>query len=118
MRSVRDATRAIVLQRSQFRCERCGVRMLKGLHMSHRQARGMGGSSSRGRPHDRPSNVNSLCAKCHLTHVERYPEEAMEEGWRVPHGGDVLEVPIQMYDGVFLLDDEGARIPYGGLLPS
>lgn len=117
-RTVRDSVRGKVLVRARNRCERCGVRRESGLQMSHRQARGMGGARSRGLPHDRLSNVNALCEKCHLRFVEARPFLAIEEGWKVPHGIDVLEVPIRMFDGWFLLDDSGARHHYGGLLPS
>lgn len=105
--TVGPGIRIKVLERSKFRCERCGVRQMSGLHMSHRQARGMGGA--KGKPHDRLSNVNALCAKCHLRFVEREPSLAELEGWKVRRGKVPMAVPIRMWDGWFILDDTGCR---------
>ena len=96
---------------TRYRCERCGTRHMQGLHMSHRQARGMGGSKTRGRPHHRLSNVNALCAKCHLRFVEKYPTLAIAEGWKVKTGMDPSTIPILMYDGWHLCLDTGVRVP-------
>jgi 5-methylcytosine-specific restriction endonuclease McrA len=108
--TVPQATRTSVLERSKFRCERCGTRQMQGLHMSHRQARGMGGSKTKGRPHHRLSNVNALCAKCHLRFVERYPTLAIAEGWKVKTGMDPSTIPILMHDGWWLCLDTGVRV--------
>lgn len=75
--------------------------------MSHRQARGMGGA--RNRSHDRLSNINALCAGCHLGFVERYPDLAKREGWKVSNGLDTTKQAIRMWDGWFVIDDTGAR---------
>lgn len=108
--TVPQLTRAAVLERSQFRCERCGVRKMQGLHMSHRIPRGSGGAKgARGKPHSRLSNVNALCSKCHLSFVEANPTLAYDEGWKVRRGTDPMSVPIRMWEGWFIIDDTGAR---------
>lgn len=115
MRTVPEVTRYAVLSRSQFRCERCGLRLLTGLHMSHRQSRGMGGA--KGRPHARLSNINALCPKCHLRVVEKYPILAESEGFRCQSWQDTLLVPVRTHRGWVYLDDDGGvsypPLPFG-----
>lgn len=106
-RTVPEVTRYAVMSRCQFRCERCGLRQMQGLHVSHRQPRGMGGSRSRTRPHHRLSNLNALCAKCHLRVVERSPVLAEAEGFRCQSWQDTLLVPVRMHYGWVFLDDRG-----------
>lgn len=111
-KTVPDHIRATVLGRCQFKCERCGIKMMQGLHMSHRQARGMGGALTRKVvPHARPTNINALCSKCHLTHVERNPALAETEGWRVRRGTSPEETPIKTWWGWTYLTDEGGYRP-------
>lgn len=105
-KTVSDAVRAAVLTRCGMRCERCGLRMLQGLHVSHRQARGMGGAR---RGHDRLSNLNALCPKDHLRFVEVYPDLARREGWKVRDGYDTTKTAVLMWDGWHVLDDDGGR---------
>ena len=104
--TVNAAVRVKVLERCRFRCERCGLRLPSGLHMSHRQPRGMGGQ--KGRPHDRLSNINALCPKCHLGFVEREPAEAERLGFRVRRGGSTRNTPFLAWFGWTSIDDAGA----------
>jgi hypothetical protein len=106
-----------VLERSKFRCERCGLRQMTGLHMSHRQARGMGGARSRKViAHHRLANLNALCAGCHLRYVEAEPTLAYQDGWKVRRGLEPEDVPVRMWDGVWMLGNDGSRTPWA--LPS
>lgn len=114
-RTVPDHIRASVLGRCQFRCERCGIKIMQGLHMSHRQARGMGGALTRKVvPHSRLANINALCARCHLGHVEREPAIAEAEGWKVRRGTNPEDVPIKMWHGWVRLSNEGGYLPVEG----
>jgi hypothetical protein len=76
--------------------------------MSHRQPRGTGGAKRA--KHDRLSNVNALCAKCHLGFVERYPAQAQEDGWKVRHGGNTSTVRFHAWFGWTTIDDAGAYV--------
>jgi 5-methylcytosine-specific restriction endonuclease McrA len=103
-KTVPDDTRAALYRRSNWRCERCGVRYGSGMHVSHRKPRGMGGKRA---DHARLSNLNLLCAPCHLRFVEANPEAAGIRGWRVASWADPALVPVRLYDGWAFLDDAG-----------
>jgi hypothetical protein len=68
---------------------------------AHRQRRTVGG--------DRLANILMLCPMCHAwSHA--HPTEAMERGLIVSaFAVDPADVPVTMPDGVFFLDDMGAR---------
>jgi hypothetical protein len=69
-------------------------------------------------PHDRTANVNALCAGCHLGYVEKYPEKAYAEGWKVRRGLDPEGVPVAMWDGWFWLQNDGTRTKVDGSVHS
>ena len=73
--------------------------------MSHRQPRGMGGT--KGQTHHRLSNINALCAKCHLGFVEKYPEQAEADGWRVRRGASTRDTPFHAWFGLTSIDNDG-----------
>lgn len=111
-KTVPDHIRATVLGRCQFKCERCGIKMMQGLQMSHRQAKGMGGALSRKViPHARPANINALCSRCHLGFVEREPDLAARDGWKVRRGTQPEDVPVRTWWGWTLLTNEGGYAP-------
>lgn len=86
--------------------------MMSGLHMSHRQPRGMGGATTRKVvPHSRPANINALCPSCHLGFVERYPAKAVEDGWKVTRGTEPEDVPIKAWWGWTLVTNAGDYAP-------
>lgn len=95
---VRETVRA----RSQGRCERCN-KMAGTLEMSHRDAKGMGGSTE---GQGNPALYCHLCHECHAW-VEANPAKALSAGWKVPPGAKLEEWPVHMHDGNFLLDDVG-----------
>lgn len=93
--------REIVHARSQGRCERCGQH--KPLEMSHRVAKGMGGSTE---GQGNPALYCHLCHDCHVW-VEAWPTKALSAGWKVPPGAKLEEWPVHMHDGNYLLDAQG-----------
>lgn len=111
MPGISTKVRALVLQRAEGRCERCGVN-LDGFFYSiqHRRARGMGGSS---RPEtNEASNLVALCGSattpggCHQW-AESHPEAAAVEGLRIRQGDTPAAIRVRTHLGWFYLDDEG-----------
>lgn len=95
------ATTEAILERDGWSCGRCGGALhgVRGFDYSiqHRRARGMGGTD---RPDtNAPQNGLALCGSatsaggCHQ-HVEAHPEEAEQDGYRVPQDGDPLMFPV------------------------
>jgi hypothetical protein len=107
-----QGTVAAVHTRANRRCERCGTDWSDFWSMHHRRPRGMGGSK---RPEvNAASNILLLCGSgttgCHGW-VESNREEAYELGllvhkWQMP-----VEVPVTLWHGTFLLDDDGGLQP-------
>lgn len=66
---------------------------------------------------ERASNLVRLCGTgttgCH-GFVESQRTLATVRGWLLGFLDDPETTPLQCYDGWFLLDDQGARIPYTG----
>lgn len=96
--------RAIVMERSQGRCELCG-RQGDGVH--HRLKRSAGGTWS-------PANLLRLCGsgttRCH-GHIEAEPVLSQELGlWTPRHedeGGPMLCHPIMFTPAWWIADEEG-----------
>jgi hypothetical protein len=95
-----DATTVdAILERDGNACGRCGGALwgTRGFDYSiqHRRARGAGGSLAPDT--NAPQNGLALCghgtAGCH-GHVESHREEAEDNGWAVPQGGDPLKIPV------------------------
>jgi hypothetical protein len=101
------AVRQMVAERARHRCERCGIIMGRPPHIHHRQPRKMGGSS---RPSiNYPGNLLHLCPFCHVQ-VEGNRTPAILSGWLVTEPRIPADTPVKLWDGWFLLDDNGARI--------
>jgi len=109
LRNVPTKTRQLVRTRADNRCERCG--QSKPLEMSHRIARGMGGSLI---GQDNPALYNALCHDCHAW-VEANPLLAHAGGWKVDRGADVTTAPVHTWYGWVLLDHQGVARSYDGL---
>lgn len=73
------------------------------LDMSHRKARGMGGTRVN---QDDPALYNALCRPCHAW-VESHPFEARRYGWKVPLGVPLTEHPVRTWSGWVLLLSHG-----------
>lgn len=98
-----DRLRRVLYRRSDNRCERCGVYKNSGLHLSHRIARGMGGTRE---TFDDLSRYNLLCHRCHLDLVEAYPDVALSLGLKVQRHDTPRLVPCRTWRGwVFLTRD-------------
>lgn len=101
-------TRALVLQRDDYRCIICGG-LTTQLH--HRKPRSRGGGNS-------PANLILLCgsgtAGCH-GFVESRREESYDHGYLLLTRDDPSEVPVHYigvgYLGIYKLADDGTRIP-------
>lgn len=120
MTGISRKVRALVLQRAEGRCERCGVN-LDGFFYSlqHRRARGMGGSSRSGT--NLAGNLVALCGSattgCH-GYIEANPDAAACDGLRIRQGDDPLTLPVRLrYDWVFLADDGTYRVVFPAKAP-
>ena len=114
-RAVQEAARRIVRERDGHRCTMCGASIVdqpSALH--HRVAKGMGGSAKL----ERASNLVRLCGNgnadgCHGK-AHGNPHWARNHGWIVSRSLDPAEIPVDMHDGWFTLDDAGGRTPCVG----
>lgn len=113
----RREARAIVLERDQNTCQRCGVNLLYKLaSVQHRRPRGAGGSALV----DTPSNLVLVCGSattpdsCHnwMEHEDR--ATANDQGWLIAKLSQThpSNVPLLTIHGWVLLTDDGDRIPY------
>ena len=113
------ATRQLVIDRAQRRCERCRD---WGSQIHHRKPRGMGGT--RNPQINAPSNLVFLCFDCHEW-IERNRDAARMSGWLVPRNDDPeLIEPVQESDFLqaghqavlVVLGATGHREQQGGLV--
>jgi hypothetical protein len=98
--------RALILDRDDHRCRRCGTYVWQDAEIHHRRPRKRGGTS---RPEiNSPENLVTLCKPCHRT-VESHRTEAYDHGWLVREGIDgPLEIPLVNIHGArFWLTEEG-----------
>lgn len=107
--------RAVVLERDQNTCQRCGINVLYRLaSIQHRIPRGAGGSAKVWQA----SNLALVCGSattpgsCHnwMEHEDR--EQAEFDGWLLPKLNadiDTEREPLLTIHGWVLLDDEGGR---------
>jgi 5-methylcytosine-specific restriction endonuclease McrA len=104
--------RALVYDRDEHRCARCGRPAGPGnRQLQHRVPRSSGGRKN----HARPSALVLLCgfsatdpAGCHYR-VESHRDQARRDGFLVPMGTDPADWPVLYHDGRWLLDDSGSR---------
>jgi hypothetical protein len=68
----------------------------------------MGGSSKAAT--NSPSNLLILCPFDHLQLVESRRAKSYKYGWLVYHGDDPAEQPVKLWDGWWLLTDDGLRV--------
>lgn len=105
------ATRDLVKQRADWRCERCGL--CRGEVIHHRDPRGSGGSS---RPEiNLPSNLAFICQSCHRDIETVHRMAAIGDGWLVQDRFVPAEVRIRLHYGWHLLTDDGRAVPVPGL---
>ncbi len=114
------AARAVVLQRDQNTCQRCGVNVLYQLaSVQHRIPRGAGGSANVWQV----SNLVLVCGSattpdsCHNWMEHENRRQAERDGWLLPKNNPFIVTsrePLLTYRGWVLLDDSGGWIPYVG----
>jgi 5-methylcytosine-specific restriction protein A len=108
-RAALPAARRVVQARSGMRCEKCATSTKYiGGQVHHRLPRGMGGTSEVAI--NSPSNLLNLCLTCHQW-IESIRDEAYLYGWLVRQADNPAEVPVQTFEGWFLLLDDGTRTP-------
>jgi hypothetical protein len=109
-----SAARDIVRERDGDTCQMCGRHLLDQVRsVHHRLNKGRGGSALL----ERASILIRACGDgvlgCH-GRVTRNPDWAGMIGWLLPRNNpdiDPEQEPILLFDGWFLLDDEGNRTP-------
>lgn len=112
--SVSLKTRAVVLDRDEYRCCACGkyVGPFGEYSIHHRRPRAMGGSK---RPEtDLPGNLIVLCGSgvtgCH-GEVERHRVRALADGLLVSQAvNDPSLIPVRTWRGEALLDNDGLLV--------
>jgi hypothetical protein len=117
-RAVQEAARRIVRERDGHRCQSCGVSIVdrpSALH--HRRRKGMGGSALL----EQPANLIRACGNgnadfCH-GYMHSNPDHAHDIGWVLWATDDPETTPVLLFDGWFLLSDDGARTPCASPLP-
>lgn len=94
-------------ERSGGVCEKCGQRPAQDPH--HRNGRRAGGTSDEAI--NNLSNLLALCRPCHIWVTEN-PLWAVGRGWSVLSWQDPAAVPVRLWHGTYLLDDEGGMLPH------
>lgn len=105
-----ERVRVIVRTRSGGVCEKCG--RARAVEMHHRCGRQMGGSRTAWI--NKPSNLLHLCTPCHgeVTDTQGARAFAETSGWLVRRGQTLpADVPVVLWHGLRLLDDEGSYQP-------
>lgn len=109
-RAVIDASRNIVHERDQGRCQMCGIYITDGNGaVHHRTPKGMGGSALL----ESPANLVTLCGRtnvegCHGK-AHSNPQWARNHGWIVSRNFNPEDIPVDTVDGWVLLSDDGSR---------
>jgi 5-methylcytosine-specific restriction protein A len=101
------ATRQLVLERADGRCERCTSNRLADLH--HRRPRGAGGS--RDPLTNTAANAAALCRPCH-SWAEGNRTKALMDGWLLRQGQSPVDIPVLYHNRhwVYLTADGGMKI--------
>lgn len=109
-----EAARTLVRARDDFRCMMCGKVLWAGQgSVHHRLNRGRGGSAKL----ERASILITVCGDGVFGdhgRVTRNPKWAESIGWLLPRNNpdiDPTAEPILLFDGWFLLADDGSRTP-------
>jgi HNH endonuclease len=103
----------LILKRTGFRCDRCGLRAEYG-HFHHRTPRRAGGSS---RPDlGLPSNGLLLHPSCH-DHIESKRKISAQLGFLVGYGTLPQNSPVFLWSGWHWLTTDGRAVKIDGVPP-
>lgn len=94
--------RAVIHERAQGYCERCGEK--RGTEAHHRRPRGIGGT--RRASTNKPSAGLWLCGGCHRF-VESNRAYAYEQGWLVRQHHEPVDISVLYRGTLVYLDDRG-----------
>lgn len=103
----------MILRRTNWRCDRCGLRAEFG-HFHHRSPRRAGGSSREDL--GLPSNGLLLHPSCH-DYIESKRKIAAQLGFLVGYGTLPSQAPVMLWSGWHLLTDDGQALPLAGVPP-
>lgn len=107
-------TKMLIYHRGGRRCDRCGLRIMDGVHFHHRLPRRSGGSSN---PRlGLPSNGLALHPACH-DYVEKHRKVSAQLGFILGAMQEPVDVPIYRWDGWVWLNDDGTITRYPGVPP-
>lgn len=98
------ATKNLVTERADNRCERCGLPVFGGRNFHHRRARGIG-STVRSESSS-PANCLLLHPSCH-EYIESHRAESHAKGWLVHQWEDPRLVPVLVKGALLLLREDG-----------
>ena len=103
----------LILARTDWRCDRCGLRAEFG-HFHHRTPRRKGGS--RNPALGLPSNGLLLHPSCH-DYIESRRKIAAQLGYIVGYGRAPSEAPVMLWSGWHYLTDQGGAVKIDGVPP-
>lgn len=111
LKRIPPKTRALIYERCQGRCEKCGASMVFASMVLHHRIRKAQGRS------DDPSNLLAVTATCHTLGTDSIhlnPENSYKNGWLIHKGGNPAEVPILLYGKmlIYLEPDGSYRKPF------
>ena len=108
------AVKTIIINRTEFRCDRCGLQAIDNGHFHHRTPRRMGGSNREDL--GLPSNGLLLHPRCH-DFIESHRKIAAQLGFLVGYGTLPRNSPIMLWNGWHWLTDDGKSIKIDGVPP-
>lgn len=108
-------TKEAIYRRADGRCDRCGLRVLNGMHFHHRRPRRLGGSVD---PQTGlPSNGLLLHPSCH-DFIESHRKVATQLGFLIGYGVVPTHTPVYLWSGWVYLNDDGTLTRYPGVPPT
>lgn len=108
-------TKEAIYRRADGRCDRCGLRVINGMHFHHRKPRRLGGSVDP--MTGLPSNGLLLHPSCH-DFIESRRKVAAQLGFLLSHGSVPRDVPVYLWNGWHYLNDDGTVTRYRGVPPT
>lgn len=94
----------LVNDRTQGRCDYCGLTIHTAAQYHHRRPRGLGGTSDPAL--GSPANCLLLHPACH-ERIERNRSDSYDNGWLVRSGMDPAKQPVKLWNGWAWLHGDG-----------